>query len=259
MWSRTERPQGLLGKHQLDVRCRRPDGARPRLVIECKHIGAQKKVGQDVLLKLAQVQARLGAEHAAVITTTAFTRGARAIAVDHDIALIRLRPYDGSIDDGTWVKAVEIEMKFGFRAEGSIELLTDHKWVTAEEARAPAEAWMESRPVDGTASLSIGDLFASGSIIEEDEKVTKKELVLTDSVEIECSSGWMRVDGLRWTEPTVWATEHVRTEAVGEPRLVLQQVDGTGDPTDGRVVVTSKLEAWELDDRVHRVRRRRLL
>jgi hypothetical protein len=86
----------------------------------------------------------------------------------------------------------------------------------------------------------------------------EKALNLEGPMEIESSSGWVKINGLRWTERTLWTTEHVRTEATGEPRLVLQQIDGAGEVFSGQVIVTTKLEAWEIDDAAHTVRRRRL-
>lgn len=152
--------------------------ARARLIIECKDIGKEKKVDQDVLLKLVAVQDRLGAEHSAVITTSAFTRGARQVAVDHDVTLIRLRPYEPTKDDGTWIRAVDVELRMGFVIQSDIELLTDAGVVSAKEARAPAEAWMDVRDVNGIASATVGDLFAQGVVLSQAEGITKKEVIL---------------------------------------------------------------------------------
>lgn len=256
-YDRTERPKGLLASHQIDVLCRRPGGTQERLIIECKDVGTNK-VGQTVLLKLVAVQARLGAEHAAVITTTDFTRGARRVAVDHDIALIRLRPYDPPRDDGTWVRAVSIEMRFGFVVQTDIQLMTENGIVSAKDARVPAESWMEARTPDGQLSMTVGELFAQGRVVSGAGDVVEKELDLEDPMEIESWSGWVKINGLRWTERTLWTTEHVRREATGEPRLVLQQVDEAGEVISGQVIVTTKLETWEIDDAAHQVRRRRL-
>jgi hypothetical protein len=256
-YDRTERPEGLLAAHQIDVVCRRPDGNQERLIIECKDVG-HKKVGQSVLLKLVAVQVRLGAQHAAVIASTDFTRGARQVAADHDIALIRLRPYDAATDDGTWVRAVSIEMRFGFVVQTDIQLVTDHGLVTAEDARVPAESWMEARTPDGQLSTTVGQLFAQGRVVGGDDDAIEKALDLQEPMEIESWSGWVKINGLRWTETTLWTTEHARAEATGEPRLVLQQIDEAGEVYSGKVIVTTKLEAWEIDDAVHKVRRRRL-
>lgn len=257
-YDRTEQPAGLLASHQIDVVCRHPDGTRERLIIECKDVGPNNKVDQAVLLKLVAVQGRLDAEHAAVVTTTDFTRGARQVAVDHDIALIRLRPYDPPRDDGTWVRAVSIELRMGFVIQTDIRLVTDAGIVDAADARVPAESWMEARSSDGRVSMSVGDLFAQGRVVGGAGDLVEKELDLEDPMEIESASGWVKINGLRWTDKTVWTTENVRTEATGEPRLVLQQIDGAGEVFAGEVIVTTKLEAWEIDEAAHKVRRRRL-
>lgn len=206
-YDRTEQPAGLLASHQLDVVCRHSDGTRERLIIECKDVGPNNKVDQAVLLKLVAVQERLGAEHAAVLTTTDFTRGARHVAVDHDIALIRLRSYDPPTDDGTWVRAVNIELRMGFVIQTDIRLVTDAGIVKAADARVPAESWMQARSSDGRLSMSVGDLFAQGRVVGGAEDLVEKELNLEAPMEIESASGWVEIHGLRWTDKTVWTTE----------------------------------------------------
>jgi hypothetical protein len=211
-----------------------------------------------VLLALVAVQQRLGVKHAAVITTTDFTRGARQVAVDHDIALIRLRPYDPATDDGTWVRAVDMEIRMGFVVPVDIQLITNDGVVAAKDAGVPAESWMEVRTPDGQQSMTVGELFARGRVVGGAGEVVEKELDLVEPMDIEAWSGWVTISGLRWTEKQQWTTDHVRTQATGEPRLVLQQLDDAGEVESGKVIVTSKLEVWEIDDDTHAVRRRQL-
>lgn len=96
---RTERAEGMRADHQLDVTCRDREGKVRRLLIECKEWDTQD-VRQDEMIKLYSVRDELGASDAAMITKRSFTKGARDTAYDHDLAMLRLRAYDPSVDDG---------------------------------------------------------------------------------------------------------------------------------------------------------------
>jgi hypothetical protein len=87
----TQPVESRLAEHQLDVTARHPSGEVTQLVVECKDWN--KVVGQDTLDQLVGVLAQVGADGAAVMTTKGYTAGVIAVAVDQDIALLRLRPY----------------------------------------------------------------------------------------------------------------------------------------------------------------------
>jgi hypothetical protein len=88
----TDSVEGKLAEHQLDVTARHPSGEIKRLIVECKDWDVV--VGQDTLDHLVGVQAQVEADAAAVMTTKGYTGGAIKVAVDEDIAMLRLRPFD---------------------------------------------------------------------------------------------------------------------------------------------------------------------
>jgi hypothetical protein len=102
-----EQPAGRQATHQLDITALDPKGEIRRLLVECK--GWNVKVGQGTLNALVGVRDQLGADAAAaVLTTEGFTRGAVKVAVDEDIALVRLAAYDPAKHGTNFVKRVSI-------------------------------------------------------------------------------------------------------------------------------------------------------
>jgi hypothetical protein len=129
---RTERAEGLLADHQLDVTCRNRDGSLRRLLIECKDWDTED-IGQDEMIKLYSVRDELDASHAAMITKRKFTQAARATAVDHDIAMVRLRAYDAATDDGTWIRKVTANIEIGVTIPENVETLGLGGWKPAPD------------------------------------------------------------------------------------------------------------------------------
>jgi hypothetical protein len=89
---RNERLAGRRATYQLDITARDPKGEIKRLLVECKDWNV--KVEQDAVSTLVGVRDQVGAEAAAILTTEGFKRGALNVAIDEDIALVRLAPYD---------------------------------------------------------------------------------------------------------------------------------------------------------------------
>ena len=86
-----ERPEGKRALHQLDVTAKHPDGRILQFVVECKDWN--RIVGKGTVDALVGVRSQIGADAAAVVTTKGFTRGARSVAADEDIALVLLTPF----------------------------------------------------------------------------------------------------------------------------------------------------------------------
>jgi hypothetical protein len=103
-----ERPPGALAKQVLDVVARHPDGARRRLIVQCKHY--RLVVGKGIMDTLVGVGAQLGDVDLAVITTERTTRGARNVAVDRNIAMVMMRAYDPARDAGRFFMRVEVSI-----------------------------------------------------------------------------------------------------------------------------------------------------
>lgn len=229
--------------HQLDVTAKHPDGSIKRLIVECKDW--EKTVGKKTLDALVGVRGQVGGDAAAVVTTKTFTRGARSVAVDEDVALIILRSFDE--DPVAYIKAVEAELNFFFPARSG--------W-SFEFAEVPADL-----RGDHTFALS-SDLpleHADGSPAGEFDDILVKHTSPMEQGRFECRADldpplWFpTVDGLRvpvsaveWVEENHLHVETIRTEAKGKPKLVLQQLDENGNPTSGRVVVDADLFAWDV-------------
>lgn len=244
---RTEQAEGMLADHQLDVTCRNADGSVERVLIECKDWDTED-IGQDEMIKLYSVRDELGASHAAMITKRRFTEGARATAVDHDIAMLRLRIYDPAIDDGTWITGMTITWEFGVPVQEDVEVRVDGNWQSAQELGMMIQGWMDVVDPAGDPVDTIAGLFAAGEIVDEQDGRTRRQVDLPQPRQLEGFAGWLSFDAMRWTERVVTDTVVSTSKASGTPRLLLQQLDENGDAHAGRVMVDEKLTPWRVND-----------
>jgi hypothetical protein len=245
---RTERAEGMRADHQLDVTCRDREGKVRRLLIERKEWDTTE-VGQDEMIKLYSVRDELGASVAAMITKRSFTKGARDTAYDHNLAMLRLRAYDPSVDDGTWIKKVSVNIEIGATVQQDVVVLVDGAWRAAKEFGIWAEGWMDVFDVAGKRLGNVAGLYALGKVIEETDDVTRKGFEIDgDPVQVEGFDGLVKIMGMQWDEREVTDTFPVVSEAKSTPRLVLQQLDENGERTADKVIVTEKLQAWKVDD-----------
>jgi Restriction endonuclease len=238
----------MRADHQLDVTCRDREGKVRRLLIECKEWDTTE-VGQDEMIKLYSVRDELGASVAAMITKRSFTKGARDTAYDHNLAMLRLRAYDPSVDDGTWIKKVSVNIEIGATVQQDVVVLVDGAWRAAKEFGIWAEGWMDVFDVAGKRLGNVAGLYALGKVIEETDDVTRKGFEIDgDPVQVEGFDGLVKIMGMQWDEREVTDTFPVVSEAKSTPRLVLQQLDENGERTADKVIVTEKLQAWKVDD-----------
>lgn len=251
-----ERPAGRRAKHQLDVVARRPDGEVARLVVECKDWDTT--VGKRVMDSLTGVCKQIGADAAAVITTKGFTKGARAVAADEDIAMVRLRPFDPARDEGTYIKRVEVLLEFGFPIPTDLEVELDDDNIQGDGPwRVEIHDWTELRRVDGTPAETVGELLRSEKQLPPPGKPRRERRGLPERRLVQAESGeWLAIKALSWTVTVHTAEEKVVSEAKGEPKLVLQQLDEHGDPYGGKVLSDDHLNMWEIAED-GRVRQRR--
>jgi hypothetical protein len=159
-----------------------------------------------------------------MITKRIFTEGARDTAVDHDLAMIRLRLYDPATDDETWIKKVTVEIEIGMTIQENVEVLVADGWRPAQDLGIRPEGWMDVFDAGGARVGNVGSLFAAGEVANERDGQTRKELDLDPPIQIEGSDGLILVSGMRWGERVVTDTTVVASEASGTPRLVLQQL-----------------------------------
>lgn len=251
-----EQPPGRLAEHQLDVVARHPSGEVRRLIVECKDWN--RKVGKGVLDTLVGVRNQVGADAAAVITTKEYKKGARLVAVDEDIALLRLRRFDPKQDEGTYIKSVRIEMRFPVPDRSNFGVDLADPAIVLDGPRGP------DSPTTFDARISLGPqdhlLHEDGSLAEQIEQIQVQQGAPQsagvyerrfefDSVRVipTVKGPSVRILALTWTEAVTVSTEVVEVERPGEPQLVFQQLDERGEMQSGRVIVDRDLYAWKFD------------
>jgi hypothetical protein len=253
-----EQPPGDLAKQILDVVARHPNGARRRLIVQCKHY--KLVIGKGIMDTLVGVGVQLGDVDLAVITTERFTRGARAVAVDRNIAMVMMRPYDPARDAGRFYTRVEVSIAAVNPPDISNvlpELGAVEGAPIATHLTANTQVRLERD--DGLPAETIAELMeAHGRWVEVGE---------FDRDAVPEERRWIPLDGggrvelrrLTWHQ-VITAGEPVVavTEKEGEPVLVVEQLGADGKPASGRLVVDQDLWAWDLDDENQVVLRGRL-
>jgi hypothetical protein len=242
-----EQPHGATAIQTLDVVARHPSGEQRRLIVQCKHYA--ETVGKGVMDTLVGIGSQLGDIDLAVVTMVGFTQGARAVAVDRNIAMVRLRPYDPVADEGSFIRSIEISLyavsppvTTNFKVEvGSIE-------GDVNEGEHTYNTLTPLQKDDGTAGESLAEVMqANGGGLEEGEFDRRVEL--PERRWLVAEGGRAEIKALSWHE-TIRKGEPTVTvvEGEGDPVLVLQQLDENGATTSGRLVVDRHLWAWDLDD-----------
>jgi hypothetical protein len=139
------------------------------------------------------VRDELGASDAAMITKRSFTKGARDTAYD-DLAMLRLRAYDPSVDRGTWIKKVSVNIEIGAIVQRDVLVLVDGASLAAKELGIRAEGWMDVFDVAGKRLGNVAGLNAPGKVIEERKDVTCKGFEIDgDPVEVEGLDGLVKI------------------------------------------------------------------
>lgn len=246
----TDRAPGKRAEHQLDVVGRHPSGELERLIVECKDWG--ETVGKRTLDTLIGVRAQLRADAAAVITTVGYTRGAIDVAIDENIGLWRLRPFDPENPD-PYVKEITITTV----AVGSTYSDFDVELMPAHDHEFPSEAAFQMRAtgddhllhLDGAPAETFQAVLRSQhGTISDDAGPYQRRASFDTGRRLPIEGGTsVPIRALTWTE-TVYRSPHVSViRAQGEPVLVLEQLDESGDVESGRVVVDRDLFAWDID------------
>lgn len=243
-----EQPSGALAKQVLDVVARRPTGARRRLIVQCKHY--ELVIGKGIMDTLVGVGVQIGDVDLAVITTERFTRGARAVAVDRNIAMVMMRPYDPVRDAGRFYTRVEVSIAAVNPPDISNvlpELGAVEGAPIATHLTANTQVRLERD--DGSPAETIAELMeANGRWAEVGE---------FDRDAVPKDRRWIPLDGggrvelrrLTWHQAITAGKPVVAvTEKEGEPVLVVQQLGADGKPASGRLVVDQDLWAWDLND-----------
>lgn len=248
---------GAKTEHQIDVTARAPDGTERHVIIECKDW--DKTVGKGVLDALVGVSAQLVADAAVVVTTVGYTRGARNVAADEGIGLVRITKYDPQIH-GPYVKRAEAHFNFHHShwSEVAIEELTGAGSFAGTLEDVVVTAYSRLEHLDGTPAELLGEVFELNAAPAE-EGAHRCRADFADGRRLPLGDGRSVVlKGLTWTETVSIATETVVVEGVGEALLLVQEIGSDGKAQDGRVVVDRDLVAWQIDEHGNVVKRQPL-
>lgn len=240
------RPEGRRAEQRLDVIATHPDGSVKRLLVECKDWA--KEVGKGTLDALVGIRDQAGFDAAMAVTTKGFTSGAVDVAVDEDVAMVVLR--ECRPDDGPFVREIVINVAIPDVTYESWDLAIETDELDGAELSFQLDADLQLRHLDGTPAERLGDLIDSnGTPLSDGEgtfhrsvKLDGGRLVLAlDGTEARLSEiGWVekvRMDGITTTH-----------KAEGRPCLVVEQLDDSGEPQGGRLVVDRHLNAWRIGE-----------
>jgi hypothetical protein len=235
--------EGKRAKHQLDVTARHPTGLIKRLIVECKDW--DRKVGKSTLDALVGVLGQLNVNAGAVVTTRDFTKGARAVAADNDIALVVIRPFDTE-DPTPYVKRIELTIN----AFGSV--YSDFNVETSHDAPPNPRIRMNSETrllrADGSPAESFAEIMEAYHGPSLQEGTYPQRVTFQDERLLPVENGDpIPLQAITWTETVVSSPTTTVTEAEGEPVLVVQQLDEDGGVDNGRIVVDRELFAWDID------------
>jgi hypothetical protein len=243
----TESGEGRLAEHQLDVTARHPSGEIARLLVECKDWNAT--VGKGTIDTLVGVRAQVGADAAAVVTIKGYKAGAIAVAVDEDIALLRLRAFDPE-NPTAYVKTITLKVDpvGSVYSDWSVEVMPD-----AGIAGGRFEFHLSGRDhltrTDGAPAETLAEVIeAQGTSMQEGTYPRRAEF--PDGRVLVASTGArVPIIALLWTERVVKSEGRPTViERPGEPALVLEQLNEKGELQHGQVVVDRDLFAWDIDD-----------
>ncbi|HEX3512044.1 MAG TPA: restriction endonuclease [Solirubrobacteraceae bacterium] len=245
----TESAPGKLAAHQLDVTGRHPSGEIRRLIVECKDW--DEVVGKGTLDTLVGVCAQLNPDGAAVITTKGYTTGAIAVAVDENIALLRLRAFDPE-NPTPYVKTIvlTIEPVTSTYSDINIELMPDHGLPPGTEFRAQAAGNDYLLHLDGSQAETFRELLqGQEATVQAEAGSYPRRIAFSDGRLLPVGDGaTVPVAALSWTETVHRGSHTTRTERQGDPMLVLEQLNEKGELEHDRVVIDRDLFAWDIDD-----------
>lgn len=232
--------------HQLDVVARAPDGHVKRLVIECKDYA--KTVEQGVLDTLVGVRQQVGADAAAVVTTIGFSAGARAVASDEDIALLRLRHFDPATEKGKFVMKVILKMGVlapPHRSNFDVEVAPSAGVHGSFDFALTGEDRLSH--LDGTPAETLAEVIAMGGAASAKGVYTRRVDFPDERVIQSVSGTAVAIKAMTWTETVDEVIQTITTEKKGTPVLVLEQLNSDGSVSSGRLVVSEDLDAWDID------------
>lgn|GEM_PF-4043035 len=238
-----EAKPGKRAKHQLDVTARHPTGLVKRLIVECKDW--DRKVGKGTLDALVGVLGQLDVKDGAVVTTKDFTKGARAVAADNDIALVVIRPFDPE-DPTPYVKRIVLTINALFSVPPTFRVETSQD--APPNLRTGVSSETRLLHTDGSPAESLAELMAANHGPPLQEGTYPHSVTFEDGRLLPVDDGDpIPLRAIAWTETVVSSPTTIVKEAEGKPVLVVQQLDEHGDVDNGRIVVDWQLFAWDID------------
>jgi Restriction endonuclease len=245
-----EHPRGKRARHELDVTARHPDGHVRRIIIECKDW--ETTVGKGTLDALVGVRSQVGADAAAALTTCGFTKGARAVATDEEVALVVLRRFNPAAPD-LYVESIRIGLDFyaPIRSDVGVEVLADSMTPLGMRLRGTDRLLLlDSSPAETIHEVLMAHLspMKEGVYHQRAEFPDGRLLPTVDGSRI-------AIGALHWTETMRKSSMTHTLKAVGTPELVLEQLDQDGAVDHGQMIVDRDLYAWDIDLAGHVVRR----
>jgi Restriction endonuclease len=237
-------PQGRRAEQRLDVTATHPDGSIQRLLVECKDWG--RDVGKGTMDALIGVRDQTGFDSAMAVTTKGFTSGAIDVAVDEDIAMVRLREVRS---DDSFVMAFSIEIVPWGHDWSNVQLLVASETEISNGRSGHMSTEDRFLHTDGSPAETLNEIFESQSVAWKegafDHEVRFEEGRLAPTT----TGGPIPVIGVKWTETAYKSSPHKSTtKAEGEPCLVVEQIDENGVPERPRLVVDQHLNAWDIAD-----------
>ncbi len=245
---------GKRTNHQIDVWIER-NGREQLVIVECKHWA--EEIGKEALDKLVGIRAQLEAAGALIVTTIGFTKGARDVAFDEGIGLIRVTRFRDPEDWKGMVKELRGRGAIRYSEFDNITVRAadpDELEELEEEDRQFGPFLGEERFLDaeGAAKESIGELIDS---IPEATEIGRhpRSLQLEPDRFFELPSGRrLRVRALEWDEVVgQFHTEH-RVGPHSPAQVLVREIDSrTGETTSKRAVFDHQLRRLQIDDDGH--------
>jgi hypothetical protein len=196
----------------------------------------------------------MGDVELAVVTTVGYTRGARDVACDENVLMLRIRPYEPAEDGDAFVREVIITViPFQPPVVTSFNLEVTKIEGNMQNGEYAIEAVLERD--DGSPAESLAELMYTDidtfNVGEFDRRVVPAEARWLPS-----ATGRARIGALSWHD-VITADDPIetRTTGKGEPVLVVQRIEPDGSVSAGRLVIDRQLFAWDLDDERHVVPR----
>lgn len=238
------RPEGRRAEQRLDVTATHPDGSIRRLLVECKDWN--REVGKGTMDALVGVRDQAGFNAAMAVTTKGFTAGAVDVAVDENIAIVLLRE---PRPDEHFVMGFKLEV-FPVGSEWSnVQILVSPD---AEAVNEGQQGGMSTEDhllyLDGKPAETLGEVLEaqSGGL---EEGVFEREVQFEDGrlAPMSADQPPIPIVGIKWTETVAKSSPQVTEEhETGKPCLVVEQLNGDGQPERPRLVVDRHLNAWDI-------------